>query len=38
MLTLTTPLQDLFDIVIYVVKGVQQEETFIVRDLFRGFL
>lgn len=37
MITATTPLQDLFDLAIRTLADVEPGETFIVRDLFRGF-
>lgn len=37
MVTSTTPLQDLFNAAINTLNDLEEDETFIVRDLFRGF-
>lgn len=37
MITATTPLQDLCNIATFTLSDVAPEETFLVKDLFRGF-
>lgn len=37
MITSTTPLQDLFNIAVSTLQELNTGETFIVKDLFRGF-